>query len=65
MPAPDTRKRQGDRHAHRPNPIAYRPPADDREWLTAYAEQTGRAVNALLTEGVRLLRAQAEKDGGA
>ena len=60
MTTPEPRKRPGDRHKPRPIPIPFRPPAAERAWLAAYAEQTGRAVNALLTEGVRLLRAQTE-----
>jgi len=49
MTTPEPRKRPGDRHKPRPIPIPFRPPAAERAWLAA-----------LLTEGVRLLRAQTE-----
>lgn len=55
--------RASDRHKH--NPIPFRPQAPDREWLAAYAEKTGLAVNAILTAALRLLRERAEKNNGA
>jgi hypothetical protein len=33
-------------------PISFRPPEADRLWLAAYAEQTGRPVNAILAEAL-------------
>jgi WhiA C-terminal HTH domain len=42
------------RHKHKP--LSYRPPAAERAWLLAYADKTGRAVNAVLTDAVRALR---------
>ena len=47
-------KRPGDRHRH--PPIAYRPPADAREWLIAHAEATGTPVSSLITQAVREYR---------
>jgi hypothetical protein len=61
MTTPEPRKPQADRHTA--GPIPFRPPAAEREWLTAYAVQTGRPVNALLTEALRLLREHAEQEG--
>jgi hypothetical protein len=46
---------------HRANPIPFRPPAGEREWLTSYAERTGRAVNAILADALRLYRERAER----
>jgi len=43
------------------NPIPFRPPNADREWLAAYAEASGRAPNAILTEALRLYRERAER----
>ena len=42
-------------------PISFRPPEADRLWLIAYAKQTERAVNAILTEAVQRLRADIEQ----
>jgi hypothetical protein len=47
-----------DRHEHKP--LRYRPPAAERLWLASYKEQTGKPMNAILTEAVRALRAQVE-----
>lgn len=44
------------------NPIPFRPPAGEREWLTAYAEKAGVAVNAVLTDALRLLRERVERN---
>lgn len=41
---------------HKHKPIAYRPPADVREWLVDHSAKTGQAVNAILTDAVRELR---------
>jgi hypothetical protein len=51
--------------AHKHPPIGFRPPADsdDREWLLGYSDRTGRPVNAILTDALRLFRAQ--QDGAA
>jgi len=47
-----------DRHAQ--SPISIRPPRDDRAWLEAYAEQTGRPVRAILVEALARERARQE-----
>ena len=39
------------------SPISFRAPAPDREWLLAYAQRTGRAVNAILAEALARFRA--------
>jgi hypothetical protein len=50
------RKRPGDRH--RRDPIAFRPPADDGEWLVQHAEEIGKPVNRVLSELVAAYRAE-------
>ncbi len=45
---------------HKYAPLRFRPPEAERLWLAAYAEQTGKAVNAILTEAVRRLRLEVE-----
>jgi hypothetical protein len=42
------------------NPIGFRPPEPDRLWLLAYAQRTGRAVNAILAEALARFRADHE-----
>jgi hypothetical protein len=37
---------------HKHSPIPFRPPEGDRARLLAYAEQTGQAVNRILTEAL-------------
>jgi hypothetical protein len=37
---------------HKHPPIPFRPPERDRARLLAYAEQTGQAVNRILTEAL-------------
>lgn len=49
-----------DRHKHAP--IRFRPPEADRLWLLAYAEETGRAVNAVLAEALAKYRSEREGD---
>jgi predicted transcriptional regulator len=39
-------------HKHK-NPIPFRPPSPERMRLTALAERTGQAVNAILTQALR------------
>ena len=48
-----------DRHTHKP--FRFRPPEAERLWLAGYQERTGKPMNAILTEAVRALRAQAEQ----
>lgn len=48
---------------HKHNSIPFRPPAGDRAWLLERAKQTGRAVNAILTEALREYRERAEQKG--
>lgn len=45
-------------HKH-PN-LSFRPPADDRAWLLAYVERTGRPRNAILAEALAQYRARVE-----
>lgn len=45
---------------HRDNPIQFRPLADEREWLLAYAKATGRPVNVILKDALRMFRASTE-----
>ena len=47
-----------DRHKH--SPLRFRPPEPERSWLVAYQEQAGKPMNAILTEGVRRLMADAD-----
>jgi|GEM_PF-2547207 len=46
---------------HKHKPVAYRPPADLRGWLLAYAAQTGRAVNAIITQALSEYRERIEQ----
>ncbi len=39
--------------AHKHPPIPFRPPEEDRARLLAYAQASGRAVNAILAEALR------------
>lgn len=43
---------------HKVPTIRYRASAADRSWLLAYQEHTGKPMNAIITEAVRLLRAE-------
>lgn len=47
-----------DRHKH--PPIRFRPPEADRLWLAAYQQETGKPMNAILTEAVQRLRAETQ-----
>jgi hypothetical protein len=47
-----------DRHAQ--TPISIRPPKDDRAWLEAHAEQTGRPVRAIIVDAIARERARQE-----
>lgn len=38
---------------HKSQPLRFRPPEEDRSRLLAYAEHTGRAVNAIVSEAIR------------
>jgi len=53
------RKRPGDRHKR--DPIAFRPPADDGEWLVQHAEEIGKPVNRLLSELLAAYRREVEE----
>lgn len=44
---------------HKHSPLRFRPPEAERLWLASYQEQTGDAMNAILTEAVRRLMADA------
>jgi hypothetical protein len=46
---------------HKRPPLAFRPPEDERLWLLAYQERTGKPMNAILTEAVRLFREAADR----
>ena len=43
---------------HKHNPIPFRPPSPEREWLLRYAADTGRPVNAILTEALSEYRSR-------
>ena len=45
---------------HKHNPIPFRPPEDDRAWLLEHAEETARAVNAILAEALAAYRKRNE-----
>ena len=45
---------------HKHPPIPFRPPEGDRAWLLQHADQTGRAVNAILAEALREYRQRYE-----
>lgn len=47
---------------HKHQPVAYRPPADVRDWLRALAARTGRAVNGIITDALREYRAAHDSD---
>jgi hypothetical protein len=57
------RKRPGDRHKR--GPIAFRPPADDGEWLEQHAREIGKPVNRLLSELLAAYRSEVEGDATA
>ncbi len=50
------------RSAHEQPPIPFRPPEDDREWLLAHAEKTGKPVNAILRIALSDYRAKTDPD---
>ena len=47
---------------HKHNPLRVRPPEALRDWLLAYAERAGKAVNAVVTEALEDYRAKREKE---
>lgn len=47
---------------HKANPVTFRPPECDRLWLVTFAEKTGRAVNAILTEALADYRTKHETE---
>ena len=47
---------------HKSPTLRYRPPEAERLWLLAYQEHTGRSVNGILTEAVRMLKSQISQD---
>lgn len=48
---------------HKAAPLRFRPPEPERFWLADYQQQTGKPMNAILTEAVRRLRAEVERTG--
>jgi len=48
---------------HKHNPIPVRLPEADRAWLLEHAEETDRAVNAVVVEAIQALRKRREDDG--
>ena len=51
---------------HKHKPVAYRPPAELRDWLLAFAKRSGRAVNAVITDALseyRIAHDPQEGDG--
>jgi hypothetical protein len=48
---------------HKNPPLRFRPPEPERSWLAAYQERTGKPMNAILTEAVRLLMVKETKPG--
>lgn len=42
---------------HKRNPVTFRPPEDDRVWLYAHAEETGRSIGSVLSEALARYRA--------
>jgi hypothetical protein len=51
--------------AHKHPPIGFRPPEADRARLLAFAEATGKPVNAILTEALREYLAGKSSDAPA
>jgi hypothetical protein len=47
---------------HKVPTIRYRASVADRSWLLAYQQQTGKPMNAILTEAVAALRTQIERN---
>lgn len=47
---------------HKTTPLRFRPPEPERSWLADYQERTGKPMNAILTEAVRLLMAEEGND---
>ena len=45
---------------HKRLPIAFRPPADNGDWLVQHAGQIGKPVNRLLSELLAAYRAEVE-----
>jgi predicted transcriptional regulator len=41
---------------HRNPVVTFRPPPEDKEWLTAYAEATSRDISAIMTDALADLR---------
>jgi hypothetical protein len=50
---------------HKSPTLRYRAPEAERLWLLAYQEHTGRSINGILTEAVRMLRSQVEREWDA
>jgi hypothetical protein len=46
---------------HKNTPLRFRPPETERQWLLTYQQQTGKPMNAILTEAIQLLRAEVER----
>ena len=47
---------------HKVTPLRFRPPEPERLWLAAEQERTGKPMNAILTEAVRLLMAESNRE---
>jgi len=50
---------------HKRSPIAFRPPADNGDWLVQHAGEIGKPVNRLLSELVAAYRAEVERGATA
>lgn len=60
-PRKDPRKPDSaDRHLA--NPVTFRPPHDDRRWLTDYARRTSQSLGAVLTSALQAYRKQTEQE---
>jgi hypothetical protein len=49
---------------HKQNPISFRPPGADRDWLEQHAEKTGKPVRRILAEALAEYRDKHDPDKG-